>query len=303
MRLVFAGTPEPALPALHRLLDSRHDVVAVVTRPDAPSGRGRSLKPSPVAEVAARAGIEVLKPASAGDPEFIARLEELSPDACPVVAYGALLPERALRVPRLGWVNLHFSLLPRWRGAAPVQHAIMAGDASTGTTCFRIVKELDAGEIIRQEMIPMPDETAGELLARLAVSGAEQLLVSLEALDSGESLTPQSGQGVTYASKVTSQSARLDFTRDARSVRNLVMGTSPDPGAWCELDEQRFKIYRAAVAEPLGLGPGELGVTKKQVFIGCGEGTVELLEVQAPGKRRMNAIDWARGGAAGKVLT
>lgn len=303
MRLVFAGTPEVAVPSLRLLLESEHEVVAVVTRPDAPSGRGRALRPSPVAEVAAEAGIEVLKPPSARDEDFIARLTELAPDACPVVAYGALLPERILAIPRLGWVNLHFSVLPRWRGAAPVQRAIMAGDETIGTTCFRIVKELDAGDVIRMEEIPMPDETAGELLQRLADSGAPQLLESLEALEAGEVPVPQVAEGITYASKVTTETARLDFGQDARRVRDLVMGCSPDPGAWCDLDSQRFKIYRAAVAEPMDLAPGELAVTRKQVFVGCGGNTtLELTEVQAPGKRRMNAIDWARGGAAGKVL-
>lgn len=303
MKLVFAGTPEVAVPSLEKLLDSAHEVVAVVTRPDAPTGRGRKLTPSPVAQVAQDHGIEVLKPAKASDPDFIERIRHLAPDACPVVAYGALLGQELLDVPRLGWVNLHFSVLPRWRGAAPVQRSIMAGDRTTGTTCFRIVRQLDAGDVIRWLEIPMPDMTAGELLEHLAQLGAGQLLESLAALEAGEPLQPQPDEGITYAGKVTTQTARIDFGADAATIRNQVMGCSPDPGAWCLLDEQRFKVYRAAVADPLSLAPGELEVTRKQVFVGTGSGTLELLEVQAPGKRRMQAIDWARGGAHGKVLS
>ena len=191
MRLVFAGTPEVAVPSLEKLLASPHDVAAVITRPDAPTGRGRRLTPSPVAQIAERAGIEVLKPTKPSDPAFIDRVRELAPDACPVVAYGALLGQELLEIPRLGWVNLHFSVLPRWRGAAPVQRAIMAGDAVVGTTCFRIVQQLDAGDVIRSLEIPMPEATAGELLDQLAQVGSAQLLESLEALEAGEESNEQ----------------------------------------------------------------------------------------------------------------
>lgn len=303
MKLVFAGTPEVALPPLEALLASEHEVVAVVTRPDAPSGRGRRLTPSPVGQRAEELGIEVLKPAKPSDKDFKARLKALAPDACPVVAYGGLLPQSVLDIPRLGWVNLHFSLLPRWRGAAPVQRAIMAGDEEIGTACFRIVKELDAGDVYRMESQPMPDATAGEVLAHLAESGAEQLLDAVNAMGAGEQPVPQPREGITLAPKITVDEARLDFTRDARALRNRIMACSPDPGAWCELDGQRFKIYRAAVADDdVALAMGELLLQKNGVLLGTGDGLLELQEVQAAGKKRMNAADWARGGHSGAVL-
>ena len=304
MRLVFAGTPEVAVPSLDALAGAGHDVVAVVTRPDAPSGRGRRLTESPVAARAAALGIEVLKPERPSDEAFKSRLRELAPDVCPVVAYGALLPQSVLDIPRLGWVNLHFSLLPRWRGAAPVQRAIMAGDDRIGTSTFRIVRALDAGDVYRTDSIPMPDSTAGELLAALSLSGARQLVETVAAIDAGERPVPQPEEGVTYASKVTVDDARLDFTLDAERLRNLVMGCSPDPGAWCELDGQRFKVFRARLAEAgaNGLEPGELQLQANRVLVGTGDGQLELLEVQAPGKRRIGAADWARGGHARAVL-
>lgn len=303
MRLVFAGTPEVAVPSLEALVASSHEVVAVVTRPDAPAGRGRKLTASPVARRAEELGIEVLKPGHPRDPEFQARLRELAPDVCPVVAYGALLTQAALEIPRFGWVNLHFSLLPRWRGAAPVQRAIMAGDTEIGTACFRIVRELDAGDVYLVDSMPMPDATAGDLLAGLADSGARQLVAAVDLIEAGVAPTPQEAAGITTAAKVTVEDARLDFTLPATALRNTIMGCSPDPGAWCELEGQRFKIYRARVGEALELGAGELAATRRQVFVGTGGGTLELLEVQAPGRKRMAAIDWARSGVAGKTLS
>ena len=302
MRLVFAGTPEVAVPALDALAASSHDVVAVLTRPDAPSGRGRRLTPSPVAARAEELGVEVLKPVHPRDPEFQVRLRDLAPDACAVVASGALLPQSALDIPPRGWVNLHFSLLPRWRGAAPVQRAIMAGDDEIGTASFRIVRELDAGDVYLLESRPMPDATAGEVLASLAESGARQLVSAMDLVEAGATPTPQPAEGVTLAAKITVDDARLDFRRGAAELRNQVMGCSPDPGAWCELDGQRFKVFRARVGGPEGLAPGELAATKRELFVGTGDGAVELLEVQAPGKRRMPAVDWARGGVSGKRL-
>lgn len=309
MRLVFAGTPDVAVPSLDALAASGHEVVAVVTRPDAPSGRGRRLAASPVAQRAAELGIEVLKPERPSEAGFKERLCELAPDVCPVVAYGALLPQSVLDIPRLGWVNLHFSLLPRWRGAAPVQRAVMAGDERIGTATFRIVRELDAGDVYRSESIPMPDATAGELLTALSISGAAQLVDTVGAMAAGEAPLPQPADGITYAAKVGVDDARLDFGLPAGTLRNLVMGCSPDPGAWCELDGQRFKILRARVADapeqstPEGaLGAGELRLVRNRVLVGTGEGTLELLEVQAAGKRRMAAADWARGGHGQAVL-
>lgn len=299
MKLVFAGTPGIAVPSLEALVGSRHEVVAVVTRPDATAGRGRRLTPSPVAIRAVELGLEVLKPGHPRDPEFRSRLRELNPDVCAVVAYGALLPTSVLEIPAQGWINLHFSLLPRWRGAAPVQRAVMAGDTEIGTSCFRIVRELDAGDVYRIAARPMPEATAGELLELLAVSGAAQLVETIDAVEAGEIPVPQETVGVTRAAKITVEEARVDFTRPAAEVRNHILGCSPDPGAWCELNGKRLKLYRARLADvQFTPAPGELHVTKRQVFVGAGDGVLELLEVQAPGKRRMAAIDWARSGAA-----
>ena len=222
-----------------------------------------------------------------------------APDVCAVVAYGALLPTPVLEIPAHGWINLHFSLLPRWRGAAPVQRAVMAGDPEIGTSCFRIVRELDAGDVYRIAARPMPEATAGELLELLAVSGAAQLVETIDAVEAGETPVPQESVGVTRAAKITVEEARADFTRPAVEVRNHILGCSPEPGAWCELNGKRLKLYRARLADgQFTPAPGELHVTKRQVFVGAGDGALELLEVQAPGKRRMAAIDWARSGAA-----
>ena len=319
MRLVFAGTPEVALPSLNALVASEHEVVAVITRPDAPAGRGRKLTPSPVAKRAVELGLEVLKPVHPREPEFQSRLRDLWVDVCPVVAYGALLPQSALDIPTHGWVNLHFSLLPRWRGAAPVQRAIIAGDAEIGTASFQIVRELDAGDVYLMDSMPMPDATAGELLSTLAESGARQLVRAVDMIAAGERPTPQPADGVTLAPKITVEEARLGWNRPAQELRNLIMGCSPQPGAWCEVDGQRLKIYRAAVsAAPSALAPGHLFATKRQVFVGTGRatsseaerhqaarggwGALELLEVQPAGKRRMAAIDWARNLPEGTVL-
>ena len=303
MRLVFAGTPEVAVASLDALVASDHDVVAVVTRPDAPSGRGRRMTASPVAARAVELGIEVLKPGHPRDEDFQARLREIAPDACAVVAYGALLPQSALEIPLHGWVNLHFSLLPRWRGAAPVQRAIMAGDDEIGTSCFRIVKELDAGDVYLMESLPMPEGTAGEILALLAETGARQLVTAMDLVQAGLAPTPQLTDGVTIAPKIGVEEARIDWSRPAREIHRLIMGCSPDPGAWCELDGQRFKVYRSVPApDAPALGPGELSTTKRRVLVGTGSVSLELLEVQAPGKRRLPAADWARGGVESTVL-
>lgn len=302
MRLVFAGTPEVAVPALDAIAASHHELLAVITRPDAPAGRGRKLRPSPVAQRAAELGTAILKPRHPREEEFQERLRMLAPDACPVVAYGALLPRSALDIPPRGWINLHFSLLPRWRGAAPVQRAIMAGDQQTGTTCFRIVEDLDAGPVFDMESRPLPEMTAGELLTQLAQSGAQQLLRTLDAIAEGAQPTPQAEEGIVLAPKITPEVSRLNFLRPADQVRNHILGCSPAPGAWCEYDGQRLKIHRARLAAaPVPLEPGRLHVTARQVFLGCGDGSVELLEVQAAGRRRMAAIEWARQGVSGSL--
>ncbi|MBE8516596.1 methionyl-tRNA formyltransferase [Amycolatopsis sp. H6(2020)] len=298
MKLVFAGTPDPAVPSLRALLDSgRHEVVAVVTRPDAQAGRGRRVLRSPVGALADEHGIEVLTPARAGDPAFLARLAELAPDACPVVAYGALLPQAALDIPRLGWVNLHFSLLPAWRGAAPVQAAIRAGDEITGASTFRIVKELDAGPVygVVTEAIGATD-TAGALLGRLAESGAKLLLSTMDGLADGSLVArEQPAEGVSYAPKVTVEDARVSFADPASAVDRQIRSVSPDPGAWAEFRGERFKLGPVTVLDEPGPPPGEIVVERKRVLVGTATKPLRLGEVQAPGKKRMAATDWARG--------
>ncbi|MDS0138602.1 MULTISPECIES: methionyl-tRNA formyltransferase [unclassified Amycolatopsis] len=298
MKLVFAGTPDPAVPALRALLDSgRHEVVAVVTRPDAQAGRGRRVVRSPVGALADEHGIEVLTPARAGDPAFLARLAELAPDACPVVAYGALLPQAALDIPRLGWVNLHFSLLPAWRGAAPVQAAIRAGDEITGASTFRIVKELDAGPVygVVTETIGATD-TAGALLGRLAESGAKLLLSTMDGLADGSLVArEQPAEGVSYAPKVTVEDARVSFADPASAVDRQIRSVTPDPGAWAEFRGERFKLGPVTVLDEPGPPPGEIVVERKRVLVGTATKPLRLGEVQAPGKKRMAATDWARG--------
>lgn len=300
MRLVFAGTPEPAVPSLQALLDSpRHEVVAVVTRPDAPAGRGRSLVRSPVGQLADERGIEVLTPVKAGDEDFLGRLRELAPDACAVVAYGALLPERALDIPRHGWINLHFSLLPAWRGAAPVQAAIRAGDEITGASTFRIVRELDAGPVygVVTEKVG-PADTAGELLGRLAVSGARLLVSTMDGIEEHSlQAVPQPADGVTYAPKVTVSGAGVSFTDPAEAVDRLARAVTPEPGAWALFRGERLKLGPVSVVDEVepALAPGELRVERRRVLAGTATRPVRLGEVQAQGKKRMAAPDWARG--------
>ncbi|TSB21261.1 methionyl-tRNA formyltransferase [Streptomyces sp. NBC_01525] len=310
MRLVFAGTPEVAVPALDALIASdQHEVVAVVTRPDAPAGRGRRLVASPVAERAEEAGIEVLKPAKPGDAEFLARLREIAPDCCPVVAYGALLPQSALDVPAKGWVNLHFSLLPAWRGAAPVQHAVLAGDEVTGASTFQIERGLDSGPVfgVLTEEI-RPTDTAGDLLTRLAFAGSGLLAATMDGIQDGTlHAVPQPAEGVSLAPKIEVEDARVDWSAPALRVERVVRGCAPSPGAWTLFRGERLKLMATVSAGPdagLHLAPGELAVTKKAVYVGTGSHAVELLWVQPQGKKPMKGADWARGVRieAGEVI-
>ncbi len=298
MRVVFAGTPDTALPSLEAVAQSRHELVAVVTRPDAPAGRGRKLHASPVAERAAELGVEVLKPPTPKDPDFLARLAEVAPDCCPVVAYGGLLPQAALDIPTHGWVNLHFSVLPAWRGAAPVQYAIIAGDDITGATTFRIVKELDAGPVFGVLTEPIgPSEDAGTLLARLADSGARLLVDTLDGIEAGV-LRPQEqpADGVSYAPKLTVDDAHLDLSAPAQRVDRLVRGCHPAPGAWTTFRGERLKVVAARpLPEANSLDPGEIRAGKHAVEVGTGSHPVELVTVQPQGKKPMPAADWARG--------
>lgn len=303
MRVVFAGTPEAAVPSLRALLDSAHEVVAVVTRPDAQRGRGRKSAASPVKELALEQGIEVLTPAKPSDAEFVARLKELAPDAAPVVAYGGLIPREVLDIPRLGWVNLHFSLLPAWRGAAPVQHAIMAGDDVTGASTFLLEVGLDTGPVLgTMTQAVGPRDTAGDLLTRLAESGAGLLVATLDALEAGEiTPVPQSADGVSHAPKILVEDVEIDWSKPAFATDRLIRGASPAPGAWTSFRGERLKVLGSTMATEADataagvLEPGAVHATKKQVFVGGTGGVIELLTVQPQGKKAMNAADWARG--------
>ncbi|AEE46098.1 methionyl-tRNA formyltransferase [Cellulomonas fimi] len=308
MRLLFAGTPAAAVPSLEALLASRHEVVAVLTRPDARAGRGRTLAPSPVKARALEAGIEVLTPARPRGEEFVARLAELDVDAAPVVAYGALLPAEVLDVPRHGWVNLHFSVLPAWRGAAPVQHALIAGDEVTGATTFRIEQGLDTGPVLGTLTETVrPRDTAGDLLTRLATSGAGLLVATLDALEDGELVAvPQPADGVSHAPKIEAEDARVRWSHPVHAVDRRIRGCTPAPGAWTTLPDGARLGLGPVLPRPdvTELAPGELRAGRREVLVGAGGGAVQLGDVTPPGKRAMPAADWARGArpADGTVL-
>lgn len=300
MRLVFAGTPEPAAAALERLIASDHEVVAVLTRPDARRGRGRTLHPSPVKALAAQHGIEVLTPESLTRDDAIRhQLAELAPDAIPVVAYGNLIPADMLDIPKHGWVNLHFSLLPQWRGAAPVQAAIAAGDAVTGATTFRINEGLDTGDILDTLETEIGEaETSGELLERLAYAGADLLVQTMDALDAGTAEpAPQPEEG-TYAHKIAPADARVDWNQPAAVIDRGIRAHTPAPGAWTMRGENRFKLGPVTPTGEASLAPGEAAFGKNEVLVGTADGDVRLGTIQPPGKKMMNAADWARGLAA-----
>jgi methionyl-tRNA formyltransferase len=302
MRIVFAGTPETAVPTLRALLDSRHEVAAVLTRPDAAAGRGRHLRPSPVAAFAREHGIEVLTPSTPADPEFLTRLRDIAPACCPIVAYGALLRREALDIPEFGWVNLHFSVLPAWRGAAPVQRAIMAGDEVTGATVFRLVEELDAGPVLGTitERI-RPDDTAGSLLDRLADFGARLIVDVLDHVEDGDiGAIAQSDDAVSYAAKISTADARVRWDRPAFAVDRQIRGCTPAPGAWTELavddgNPVHVKIGPVEITAEHELRPGELAVDKRSIRVGTGTTDVVLGSVQPHGKKQMAAADWGRG--------
>lgn len=297
MRVVFAGTPEVALPALEAVAASKHELVAVVTRPDARQGRSKRLVPSPVAAWAEAQGIETLKPVSPREPEFAARLRELAPDCGPVVAYGALIPAEVLAIPGHGWVNVHFSLLPAWRGAAPVQRGILAGDAETGITIFDLVPALDAGDIYLQEPSPLVDtETSGEVLSRLADRGAQLLVDVLDKLETGTAtVTPQPSTGITLAPKLTVAEAQIDWTRPAIEIDRLIRACNPSPAAWTTHRGERFKVHLGRAQAGTILAPGVIDAGRRTVNVGTGRGVLELIQVQPAGKRPMAAADWGRG--------
>lgn len=298
MRLVFAGTPEVAVPALTRLVESDHDVIAVVTRPDAPRGRGRALAASPIAERAKVLGLPLLQPPSPTDPEFAKELRALRPDCCPIVAYGGLIPAELLTVPRYGWINLHFSLLPAWRGAAPVQHALLHGDSVTGASTFLLQRGLDTGPVFGTTVEEIRDrDTSGELLERLSRSGAELLLQTLDGIAAGRiGPVAQPHDGVSLAPKLTPEDARIDWQDPALHIDRLVRACTPDPGAWSTFRDDRLKILSVEICvDETQLSPGQLRIAKQRVLVGTGSCAVCLGVVQPVGRKPMPAADWTRG--------
>jgi methionyl-tRNA formyltransferase len=310
VRIIFAGTPDPALPSLRRLIESPdHDVVAVLTRPDAVSGRRGTPSPSPVAVLAEEAGIPLLRPAKPNDDGFVAELRELGPDCCAVVAYGALLRDGLLGVPPLGWINLHFSLLPAWRGAAPVQAAIAAGDPVTGATTFRIEPSLDSGPVfgVVTETV-RPTDTAGDLLDRLSTSGATLLEKTLDGIADGSlAAVPQPVDGISLAPKITVEEARVRWDLPAQVVDRRIRAVTPNPGAWTMIGDLRVKVGPVTAAAADGdrapLPPGAIGVDREGVRVGTATGAVLLGEIQPPGKKPMKAADWARGARLAENAT
>jgi methionyl-tRNA formyltransferase len=303
LRILFAGTPATAVPSLDALLASPHEVIAVLTRPDAPAGRGRHQAQSAIARRAAELGIETLQPRRPSEPDFQARLTELAPDAAAIVAYGALIPKSALHIPTHGWINLHFSLLPAWRGAAPVQHAILHGDEITGATTFVLEAGLDTGPVlgVLTEAIRR-DDTAGSLLERLSHAGAGLLVNTLDGLEAGLlEAKPQPSDGVSLAPKINPEDARVDWASPARHVDRLVRACSPAPGAWTTLRSKRVKLGSVRVpesVEPSGgpaLAPGEIATVGPVAFVGTATTPVLLGAVQPEGKGPMPASDWLRG--------
>jgi methionyl-tRNA formyltransferase len=297
MRLVFAGTPAVALPALDAIEASAHSLVAIVTRPDAAAGRGRAVRRSPVGDWAGARGIEILTPDKPRDPDFQARLAEIAPDIVPVVAYGALVPQTALDIPRLGWINLHFSLLPEWRGAAPVQHAVLHGDQVTGASVFQLEAGLDTGPVFGTvaEHIA-PTDTSGLLLQRLSEVGAILLTQVLDAIEDGTvTAVPQVGEP-SLAPKITVADAEVRWSEPAFAVDRRIRACTPEPGAWSTLRGDRVKLGPITLSSSeLRLGPGEVRVLKNRVLVGTATDPVVLGEVRAAGKKAMSAADWARG--------
>jgi methionyl-tRNA formyltransferase len=302
VRVVFAGTPATALPSLEALLESdRHEVVAVLTRPDAPAGRGRALTESPVKQRARAAGVEVLTPLRPSEPDFLARLTEIGPECVAVVAYGALVPEAALEIPPHGWVNLHFSVLPAWRGAAPVQHSLLAGDDVTGATTFQLEAGLDTGPVYGVMTTTIgAHETAGELLNRLAVDGAGLLTATLDGIEDG-SLTaqPQATEGVSLAPKLKPGDARITWTHPAAAIDRRIRACTPEPGAWTTFRGRRLGIGSVRIAADMAsesLPPGEVrDLGKDGVVVGTATEPLRLGFVRPEGKPDRTAEEWARG--------
>jgi methionyl-tRNA formyltransferase len=300
LSLVFAGSPAAAVPSLRVLAASQHNVRAVVTRADSPQGRRAVLTQTPVADVADELGLPTIK-ANRLAGEATDQITALQPDLGVIVAYGGLVREPLLSTPRLGWINLHFSLLPRWRGAAPVQRAIIAGDDLTGATVFQLVAELDAGDVYGQLTQPIGRvETAGHLLESLSHSGAELLLRVVDALADGSARAEAQVGDVTLAPKLTLADGQIDWNRDATTVVNLIRGVTPEPGAFTVLDGVRVKVLDAVPArDSAALAPGHMSLESKAVLVGTATNPVQLVVVHPAGKKAMAAADWWRGRPAG----
>ncbi|MFJ3382784.1 MULTISPECIES: methionyl-tRNA formyltransferase [unclassified Curtobacterium] len=309
MRLVVAGSPAAAVPTLRRLAASDHEIAAVLTRPPTPQGRKRVLTPTPVAQVAAELGLPVIE-ASRVDDAVTARIADLDVDLGVIVAYGALLRRAALDAPRHGWVNLHFSDLPAYRGAAPVQRAVMAGDTRTAATVFQLVEALDAGPVYASEPFTIdPEATSGEVLAAMAETGAEVVARVVDGIAAGTATATEQVGEPTVAPKTTIEDGRIDFSAPASAVHARIRGVTPEPGAFAHLGETRVKLLRVALPGGPGdpapsLAPGALGFQDGRLFVGTADGALVLTEVQPAGKKAMDAAAWARGLGTldGKVL-
>lgn len=297
MRVVFMGTPDIAATCLKKVLADGFDVVGVYTQPDRPKGRGMKLVASPVKDVAVAAGIPVFQPENFREDASVEALRALQPDICAVVAYGRILPQKVLDVPKYGCINIHASLLPKYRGSAPYQWAVLDGLTETGVTAMYLTREMDAGDIIDVSKTPIGEnETAGELLDHLAVLGAELLSKTLTRFESGKvPAAPQDASGVSYAPMLDKSMCPIDWTKTAQQVHNHVRGLHPWPVATMELQGKTFKVHATRVVEGSGK-PGEiLGLTKTGLRIACGEGAVEIISLQAEGGKRMAAPDYFRG--------
>ena len=304
MRILFAGTPSTAADVLEGLISSGHEIVAVLTREDSPVGRKKVLTPSAVAEVALAHGLPTIK-ANKVSSAVLAEISQYQIDLAIVVAYGVILRREALDAIPNGWLNLHFSKLPRWRGAAPVQHAIWSGDKETAVTLFKIEEGLDTGPVLGlAESVIEPDETSGELLKRLSSIGVTLLNQELPRLYAGSfNLSEQQGS-VTLAPKIQRVDARINFTSTSKKVENLVRAMNPEPMAWCELDGEPLRVLRArSVQGSFALAPGEVLVQEDLVLVGCGsESALELIEVQPASKTPMTAKSWMNGQSTRVVL-
>ena len=308
MRVLFWGTPEFATPPLRALLGEGCDVVAVVTQPDKPHGRHRSTTvPPPVKLVAMDEDLQALQPERPRDPAFVSAVRELAPDLSVVVAYGHILPKELVDLPPLGTLNIHASLLPRWRGAAPIQAAILAGDSESGVSIMRMVPALDAGPVILQAPTPiLDDETGGELTVRLSELGALAIVEALTLVSLGDTAgQPQAEAGVTYAGKITRDQARIDWTKPAIDVSRVVRAFDPVPGAFSTLRGVEVKLFGARVAPDVQGDPGVvLAIDEMGLLVGCGSGGVRIAYAHPAGRRRLASLDWAqgRGVAAGDVF-